>query len=287
MDPVHYESDIEEEERKLIKKKKDDISFEKTLKKATEKCERLAKQSLLSDEYNKQERKADMYHFLSMNVYSRHKKLMDDYMMYYGGKFKKPSKIMQTFKTDRDVIRENFQFVWDEDDDEPTDWNKKLAKRYYDKLFKEYCIADLVQYKLNRIGLRWRTEAEVIKGKGQFMCGEKRCEIKEDLKTWEVPFDYVENSQRKSTLIKLRLCPICSLKLNFNNKRREITKPPKKVKKSKHQKAGRTKLKEVDEQDVQTRVEESTSVTVDWKPIVEKEKTKDEEIDEFLDDLFM
>ncbi|KAF1745578.1 hypothetical protein MXB_2007 [Myxobolus squamalis] len=29
--------------------------------------------------------------------------------------------------------------------------NKKLAKRYYDKLFKEYCISDLVQYKLNRV----------------------------------------------------------------------------------------------------------------------------------------
>lgn len=29
-------------------------------------------------------------------------------------------------------------------------WEARLAKRYYDKLFKEYCIADLSQYKKNR-----------------------------------------------------------------------------------------------------------------------------------------
>lgn len=29
-------------------------------------------------------------------------------------------------------------------------WEARLAKRYYDKLFKEYCIADLSQYRKNR-----------------------------------------------------------------------------------------------------------------------------------------
>lgn len=41
---------------------------------------------------------------------------------------------------------------------------KDLAKKYYDKLFKEYCIADLSKYKENKVGLisrqssksRWR-----------------------------------------------------------------------------------------------------------------------------------
>jgi len=28
---------------------------------------------------------------------------------------------------------------------------KRLAKRYYDKLFKEYCIADLSRYKENKV----------------------------------------------------------------------------------------------------------------------------------------
>lgn len=30
---------------------------------------------------------------------------------------------------------------------------KKLAKKYYDKLFKEYCIADLSRYKENKVYL--------------------------------------------------------------------------------------------------------------------------------------
>lgn len=63
-----------------------------------------------------------------------------------------------------------------------------LAKRYYDKLFKEYCIADLTHFDKNKIGMRWRTEAEVTKGKGQFICGGKDCDIKKKLTTWEVSF---------------------------------------------------------------------------------------------------
>jgi len=36
-----------------------------------------------------------------------------------------------------------------------------MAVKYYDKLFKEYCIADMSHYKSGRIGLRWRTQSEV------------------------------------------------------------------------------------------------------------------------------
>lgn len=81
---------------------------------------------------------------------------------------------------------------------------KRLAKKYYDKLFKEYCISDLSRYKENKVtdkkvlftakpmritssyliwlslgksfwqcyypklqvALRWRIEKEVIEGKG-------------------------------------------------------------------------------------------------------------------------
>jgi protein FRA10AC1 len=40
--------------------------------------------------------------------------------------------------------------LWD-DDDTPESWEAKLAKRYYDKLFKEYCICDLGRYKENKV----------------------------------------------------------------------------------------------------------------------------------------
>lgn len=54
-------------------------------------------------------------------------------------------------KRDIDVIQENHKFVWDEDD-EATTWEQKLAKKYYDKLFKEYCICDLSLYKKSKVG---------------------------------------------------------------------------------------------------------------------------------------
>jgi len=53
-------------------------------------------------------------------------------------------------RQDIDVIRENHRFLWDEDDT-PESWEAKLAKKYYDKLFKEYCICDLSRYKENKV----------------------------------------------------------------------------------------------------------------------------------------
>ena len=58
------------------------------------------------------------------------------------------------------------------------------------------------------------SEKEVITGKGQFACSSKHCQDWENLESWEVNFAYVEQGERKNTLVKLRLCPLCSLKLN-------------------------------------------------------------------------
>ncbi len=33
-----------------------------------------------------------------------------------------------------------------------------MAKKYYDKLYKEYVIVDLSKYEKAQIGCRWRTE---------------------------------------------------------------------------------------------------------------------------------
>ena len=97
-----------------------------------------------------------------------------------------------------------------------------MAKKYYDKLFKEYCICDLTLYKLNKVAMRWRIEKEVIDGKGQFVCGDKKCPIKEGLKSWEVNFAYMEHGERRNALVKLRLCPDCSYKLNYHHKYRNF-----------------------------------------------------------------
>lgn len=41
-----------------------------------------------------------------------------------------------------------------------------MAKKYYDKLFKEYCICDLSHWEEKKIAMRWRIDREVVSGKG-------------------------------------------------------------------------------------------------------------------------
>lgn len=53
--------------------------------------------------------------------------------------------------------------------------------------------------------MRWRTEKEVIVGKGQFECGSKTCKEKENLRSWELNFGYVEHGEKKNALVKLSM----------------------------------------------------------------------------------
>ena len=73
-----------------------------------------------------------------------------------------------------------------------------------------------------QIALRWRIEKEVITGKGQFVCASTRCSNTSELKSWEVNFAYVEDGEKKNALVKIRLCPKCSDKLNYNKQHQEI-----------------------------------------------------------------
>merc|ERR1712048_652221 len=70
--------------------------------------------------------------------------------------------------------------------------------------------------------MRWRVEKEVQEGKGQFVCGARKCEERKGLRSWEVNFKYVEEGETKNALVKLRLCPECSYKLNYHHKRTEV-----------------------------------------------------------------
>eukprot|EP00775_Hariotina_reticulata_P006963 gene6962-biopygen8763 len=123
--------------------------------------------------------------------------------------------------TDEDVLRQHHRFLrGPADDDQAADsWGVRLAKRYYDRLFKEFAIADMSRYKESKIGMRWRTKAEVVSGKGQFCCGSKGCDEQQGLASYEVNFAYVEAGQPKQALVKLRVCPTCAHKLNYRREK--------------------------------------------------------------------
>ena len=152
--------------------------------------------------------------FSRMDAWTRHQQLASDYVKYYGGKwehFRAPT----TQRTDADILREAHRFVRTEEDDAAGGYEQRMAKRYYDQLFREYTLADLSRYKEGAIGMRWRTEAEVLAGKGQFSCGNKRCSATEGLQSFELNFGYEEAGQIKQALVKLRLCPECARMLHY------------------------------------------------------------------------
>ncbi|CAL8308867.1 unnamed protein product [Boreogadus saida] len=214
-----------------IKRKREDEILHKPWQK--ERHSKVAHRSFHSSEVDREEARNRRAHLISLNAFERHKKYVSDYILYYGGKVEDLKRSTENDKTDLDVVRENHRFLWRDEDEEEMTWEKALAKKYYDKLFKEYCIADLSRYKENKFGFRWRTENEVVSGKGQFQCGSRRCEKEEEvLKSWEVNFSYVERGEKRNALVKLRLCPECSFKLNYHHKRKEVKVKKKEAKRS-------------------------------------------------------
>ncbi|KAJ6302873.1 hypothetical protein OIU77_016879 [Salix suchowensis] len=174
--------------------------------------------SLKSAVFNREERKQQYQsHIRGLNAYDRHKKFLNDYVSFYGKGNSTIEKL--PIKTDRDTLREGYRFIRSEEDDMDASWEQRLVKRYYDKLFKEYCIADMSHYKVGKIGLRWRTEKEVISGKGQFICGNKHCDVKDGLASYEVNFSYFEAGENKQALVKLILCDRCAEKLHHKRRK--------------------------------------------------------------------
>jgi len=238
------------------------------------------------------------------------------------------SGIRKKFKRDIDIVKENHRFLWEDDEGEELNekdlkWEQRVAKKYWDKLFTEYAICDLTYFKKNRIAFRWRIEKEVISGKGQFICAQKKvCSEKEGLRTWEVNFGYVEDDKPKYALVKVRLCATCSAKLNANKKHREVIREKnrllllkeqesqidtereklrnqkrkkeldEKAKTSSESKKQRLTDKEqqekikLDEEELGTDNKEQSDI---WKApaTVDEEKSKEQEMDDYFEDLFM
>ncbi|XP_062381491.1 protein FRA10AC1 isoform X1 [Sardina pilchardus] len=323
-----YDSDFSDEEGQagsghgVKSSREEELLLQKPFQKA--KHSKVAHRTLATQEWDREEAQNRRHHLISMNAFDRHKKFVSDYILYYGGKKEDLRRSTHKDKTDIDVVRENHRFLWRDEDEEDMTWEKELAKKYYDKLFKEYCIADLSRYKENKFGFRWRTEQEVVSGKGQFLCGNKRCELQEGLKSWEVNFAYVEVGEKRNALVKLRLCPECSFKLNYHHKRKEVTKRKKRqrsdgegdadadaprVKRSKssnskkhkkHKKKHKRRRREssssddsqVSEKETDNReeqAEEGPSESDHWKgPAPETEqKSREEEFDDYFEDMFL
>lgn len=245
--------------------------------------------------------------FHSLDSYTKHKMLINYYLLTHSGSVSKTfTRDLSNDKSDYDVLLENHKFIWDEDDldnDELT-WGQRVAKKYYDKLFKEYCIIDLSRFDENKFGMRWRTENEVVDGKGQFICGAKKCFVRGGLTSWEVLFTYVEHNIKQSALVKVRLCPECSRKLNYHRTHRKIDRKSKKSKQIPTEKRpnenvdNNEKLIEIKEEIVTDDENEITGKNYDeliekiWRQPVKMEQDDDTEqalendVDEYLNQLF-
>ncbi|XP_044490076.1 protein FRA10AC1 isoform X2 [Mangifera indica] len=176
--------------------------------------------SIKSKIFDREERKQQYQaHIRGLNAYDRHKKFLNDYVAFYGKEKSTQTHLKLPVKTDQDTLREGYRFIRSEEDDKDSSWEQRLVKRYYDKLFKEYCIADMTHYKSGKVGLRWRTEKEVMSGKGQFVCGNKHCDEKDGLASYEVNFSYVEAGENKQALVKLVTCESCAEKLHYKRRK--------------------------------------------------------------------
>ena len=129
---------------------------------------------------------------------------------------------------DHDELRRHYKFVLPEKGGETegsrssSTWQDRMVQHYHSHLYKEYAIVDLSVPA--RIGLRFRTKTEVVAGKGVETCGNKHCPsyknpdlfsqgargrhlarrqdndkdgVGRGLCDYEVPFQYVEQSERK------------------------------------------------------------------------------------------
>ncbi|KAH8914900.1 hypothetical protein BT69DRAFT_1325823 [Atractiella rhizophila] len=166
------------------------------------------------------------------------------------------SKSGERTTTELDVLKRHHRFIRSEDgasgegkEGEGDEWGDRLAKKHYESLYKDWGIVDLKHWKTRAIAIRWRTESEVLSGKGETRCANVRCttvqvspspthspssterrvakekeeeeDRREKLKEYEIPFSYVEGGQKKSTMVRVRVCARCARKLVPSRSRKE------------------------------------------------------------------
>ncbi|GAA5974546.1 hypothetical protein JCM5350_001184 [Sporobolomyces pararoseus] len=176
-----------------------------------------------------------------LNAYDRDKRMWEIRNSYSHGR--RPPQ--PRTKHELDILKERHQFVRSSEVDPSTlSWEDQLASKYYDSLFKEFAIVNLKHWRTGQIGLRWRTEDEVLSGIGHLTCASMRCSyhspdprivaerqlaeedeplvvdpesslplVKTALEESEMNFGYMEEGEKKTTLVKVVLCRDCGKKL--------------------------------------------------------------------------
>jgi protein FRA10AC1 len=303
LDELDSEFEVEPVRQKRLQR---DDNLLKSSSQTPSSSKSLPSRTFFEQERDKEDWKTRRYHLLSLDAYSRHKLLVNQYLLSKGQGVEHFTRDSSRDRNDYDILQEQHKFVWDTND-EPDTWEKRLAKTYYDKLFKEYAITDLSRYKERLLALRWRTEKEVIVGKGQFICGSKHCEETVELASWEVNFGYVEHGEKKNSLVKVRLCDNCSKKLNSCRKCHRVSKRKGKSKKRTKKKHSHKKRKySKPSSDSQRQVSDSSSDSSDveqsssastethnegniWnEPVdVPQEKPQEEQFDDYFKDMFL
>eukprot|EP00842_Homolaphlyctis_polyrhiza_P004815 jgi/Hompol1/5334/HPOL_001944-RA len=160
--------------------------------------------------------------------------------------------------SEKDILKQHYRFlrgsepVADNKDPEAqsssTSWEARVAKKYEDQLFREFCLADMSRYEEGKIAMRWRTKSEVLSGKGKDICGNVACSATADLKSWEVNFAYMEDGVRKNALVKLCVCPECTYKLHYRKiQERKLLERQLRKQQKNEQKSKKRRKKDVDQ----------------------------------------
>eukprot|EP00166_Cyanidium_caldarium_P006039 ctg_781.g357 len=148
----------------------------------------------------------------AFNAYEKHVNDVNNYIIPYG----KDNEVLgntRNLETDLDVLKREYRFIRGSEEEDEKSWETRLARRHYDRLYKEYALVDLSKWRQGNVGLRWLTQTELLEGKGYSVCAELKCTTEEDIKAVEVPFVYDEVGNKKVTLVKVHLCQNCLVKL--------------------------------------------------------------------------
>lgn len=122
--------------------------------------------------------------------------------------------------TEREAFLKKYRFLLEPSDYSDPSWELKMVCKYHSFLFKEYCLCDLSRWETGQLALRWRIESEVVSGKGQFICANIACENVQNLRSYEVNFEYTEEDIKKNALVKIKLCSECTAKLPYKKQKK-------------------------------------------------------------------